>query len=195
MSKKNLLISNKQLKKDLGEAEMMLVDRNNLLKENIELKEILNRVGYKDLIVASVLVKPNISIYDSLIIDVGENLNIEIGDRVFAFGNIIIGEIEKVDSKTASVKLYSSTQEQTNVSVGLYNIPAVAVGRGGGDFEIKLPKELDIEEGDPVVVPSINSAVVGIVESVNTSPTDSFQTLLVKSKVNLFELGWVQIEI
>ena len=194
VSKKQLLISNRQLKKDILEAEMMLADRNNLLKENIELKEILGRVRAPgDLILATVLVKPNVSVYDSLIVDAGKNLDIKRGNKVFAFGNIVIGEVDKVESKMSKVRLYSSAQTQTNVSVGLYNIPAVAIGRGGGDFEIKLPKELNIEEGDPVTIPNINSFVIGSVVMISTSPTDSFQTLLVKSKINLFELRWVGI--
>jgi len=195
VSKKQLLVLNKQLQNKLIEAEAMLADRNNLLKENIELKEILGR-SYRseDLVLASVLAKPNVSVYDSLIVDAGENLNIEKGNKVFAFGNVIIGEVEKVENKTSIVNLYSSAQIQTNVFVGLYNIPAIAVGRGGGNFEVKLPKELDFEVGDPVIIPGIKSSFVGSINSIITSPTDSFQTLLVKSNINLFELRWVQIK-
>ncbi len=193
-SKKSLLVSVNQLKKEKKELELMLEDRNLLLKENLELKEILDRKEGRDLLLASVLAKPNISIYDSLVLDAGSNLGVKKGDRVFADGNILIGEIEEAQNKTSRTKLYSSADEKTDVYVGLNNVLAIAIGQGGGNFIIQLPKDLDIQVDDPVFVAGISSSSIGLVVEINTTPTDSFQTLLVKSNVNLFELGWVQVE-
>ncbi len=192
-TKKNLLIANKQLKEDIWKDKLMLADRNLLLKENIELKEMMGRLKKGDMILASVIAKPNVSVYDSLIVDAGKNLGIKKGDKVFASGNILIGEIAETDKKTSKVRIFSSPKEKTSVSVGLSNIDTIAVGRGGGNFEIKLPRGADVKIGDPVFMKGINAVVLGSVEEIISNPIDSFKTLLFKSPVNLFELQWVQI--
>lgn len=193
VSKKKLLLENEQLIQDINEAEMMLADRNLLLKENIELKEIMGRREDDNLILASVLSKPNNSLYDSFVIDAGKDFNLSIGDKVFAFGNILIGEISEVDGTTSKVKLYSSPGEQISVLVGLFNVEGTAVGRGAGNFEIILPRDTDIGLGEPVSIAGMRSSVLGSIEYVTENPIDSFKGFLFKSPVNLFELKWVQI--
>ncbi|MDD2934972.1 MAG: rod shape-determining protein MreC [Candidatus Pacebacteria bacterium] len=192
-TKEKLLSANEQLKKDLLEAEMMLADRNLLLKENLELKEFMGRLITDDMILASVLAKPNASLYDTAIIDVGNNLGIKVGDKIFVQGNILIGEIAEVSKNISKVKFYSSFKEQVSVMVGLYNIEATAVGRGAGNFEIKLPRDIDIKVDDPVFIAGTEARVLGNVAEIIFDPKDPFQLVLIKSPVNLFELKWVQI--
>ncbi|OGD66727.1 hypothetical protein A2442_01195 [Candidatus Campbellbacteria bacterium RIFOXYC2_FULL_35_25] len=194
VSKKTLIVSNEQLKKDINEAEAMLVGRNALVKENLELKEILGRVSNpENFILASVLSKPNSSLYDILVVDAGNNLNIKKGSKVFASGNILIGEVFEVSEKSSKVRLYSSSKERVGVNVGLFNISTDAFGRGAGNFEIKLPRDTDIELGDPITSLVSSLQIVGSVEEINTDPIDSFKTILFKSPINIFELKWVQI--
>lgn len=193
VSKKKLIIANEQLKKDIIEAEMMLADRNLLLKENLELKEIFGRRVVNDLLLASVLSGPSHSLYDSLVIDAGKNFDIQKENKLYAFGNILIGEVDSVDSKTSNIKLYSSPSEETEVLVGLFNVRGTAVGRGSGNFEIKLPRDVDVEIGDPVFIEGTNSSILGSVGEIIESPIDPFKILLLKSPVNLFELKWVQV--
>lgn len=194
LSKKKLLIANEQLKKDITEAELMLGDRKVLLKENVELKEILGRrSNLEKIVLASILAKPNRSLYDTLIVDAGENLNIKKGDKVFALGNILIGVVDEVDKKTSKIKLFSSQQEKIDVMVGFYNVNAVAIGKGGGNFEIKLPRDTEVDMGGIVTMTGLNSPVLGSIEEIISDPADPFKTLLFKSPVNMFELKWVQI--
>ncbi len=193
VSKKQLLLSNEQLRKDVSEAEMMLADRNLLLKENLELKEIMGRVRVDDFVLASVLSKPNVSEYDTLIVDAGRDLNIKEGDKVLVLGDILVGEVAEVDKKTSKIKLHSSSKEEVEVMVGLFNVSATAVGKGGGNFEIKIPRGVDVEVGDPVASYGLNAPVFGSVEEIISTPADSFKTLLFKSPVNFFEIKWVQI--
>lgn len=193
LTKGKLISTNEQLKKDLSEAEMMLVDRNLLLKENLELKEIMGRLVTNDMVLASVLAKPNASLYDTAIIDAGNNLGIKVGDKVFVSGNILVGEIADVSKNNSKVKFYSSFKEQVSVMVGLYNIEATAVGRGAGNFEIKLPRDTDIKVDDPIFIAGTESRVLGNVAEIIFDPKDPFQLILVKSPVNLFELKWVQV--
>jgi len=192
-SKKNLLIINKQLQENIEEDKLMLADRNLLLKENIELKELMGRLKENNMVLASVITKPNASVYDSLIVDAGKNLGIKKGDKVFVSGDILMGEIVKVNRKTSKVELYSSFGEKISVSVGLSNIDAIAIGRGGGNFEIKLPRGVDVKIGDPVFMKGINAVVLGSIEKIIFVLALLDFPLLFKSPINLFELQWVQI--
>ncbi len=192
-AKEKLLSANEQLEKDLSEAEMMLADRNLLLKENLELKDIMGRLATNNMILASVLAKPNASLYDTAIIDAGSNLGIKVGDKVFVLGNILVGEIAEASKNNSTVKFYSSFKEEVSVMVGLYNIEATAVGRGAGNFEIKLPRDIDIKVDDPIFIAGTEARVLGNVSEIIFDPKDPFQLVLIKSPVNLFELKWVQI--
>lgn len=193
-SKKELLVFNEELKKDLVEAELMLVDRGVLLKENLELKEILGRSGnIENTVLVAILAKPNRSLYDTLIVDAGKNLDIKKGDKVFALGNVLIGVVDEVDEKTSKVKLFSSQQEKIDVTLGFYNINVIAVGKGGGNFEIRLPRDTEVDVGEIVTMSGFNSPVLGSIEEIISDPVDPFKTLLFKSPVNMFELKWVQI--
>ncbi len=193
VSKENLIVSLQQAQKDKEDAELMLADRNLLLKENIELKDALGRVDKKDVVLASVLSKPNNSFYDSLLIDAGSEQGIKKDDKVFVSGDILIGFVSEVNKNSSKVVLYSSPKEESDVMVA-FNIEAKAVGRGGGNFEIILPRDTDVEVGDPVASFGFNALLLGSVESVDSNPIDSFKTILVKSPVNIFELKWIQVE-
>ena len=107
--------------------------------------------------------------------------------------NIVIGEIESVFSKTTKVLLYSFPNESLDVAVGFHKILGKAKGKGGGNFEVKFPREVLIEKGDVVVLPEMSLAVLGIVESISTIPEDPLQTILFRLPVNIFQLRWVQI--
>jgi len=194
VSKKKLLITKEQLEKDIFEAEMMLSDRNALLKENLELKHILGRVDNRDFILASVLSRPNKSTYDSLIIDLGIDSGIKNGSNVFAFGDIFIGKIDEVDKKTSRVKLFSSPKEKQEVMIGFNNIVAIATGKGAGNFEVEVPREAIVNIGDPVVAVGTNSSFFGSVEEIISEPINPFKTVLFKSAINIFELKWIQVE-
>jgi len=64
---------------------------------------------------------------------------------------------------------------------------------GGGNFEVKLPRGVDIREGDVISFPAINTQIVGVVEKIKVKAADPFQTILFKSPVNIYELRFVEI--
>jgi hypothetical protein len=79
------------------------------------------------------------------------------------------------------------------VVLGSSSISVEAIGIGGGNFNIFLPREVEVKENDVIVIPSITSNIFGIVEKVNFKETDSFQTVLFKSPVNISELSFVEV--
>jgi len=193
--KKQLLIENKILQEKNDKTNVLIANNSLLLKENVELKEILGRSkSPDDFVLASVLNSPNISEYDSLIIDAGKKTGIKKKDKVYAWGNILIGEVSEVSKKTSKIKLYSSSGEEIKVLIGLYNLKATALGKGAGNFQVKVPRGSYVRVGDSISSVGLNAPVFGFVEEIESDIRDSFKTIFFKSPINLFELKWVQIQ-
>jgi len=193
-SKNILLENNTNLRLDLNEKETMLSNYNSILAENIQMKEILGRkIEKTNMVISAILSKPNRSLYDTLIIDTGTKDSISEGKRVFAFGNIPIGRIVEVYSDSSKVILFSSPGEKTEVVVSK-DIFMQVIGRGGGNFEMNLVKDIVLERGMEVILPGIHPYVLGIVETVISDPREFFQKVLLVSPVNIQELKFVEIE-
>ena len=192
-SKQALIDENRRLKEDNDIASVKLLDRNLLFEENIELKALLGRDITEQTIFATVLTKPSRSLYDTIIIDAGENAGVGEGDRVLYGGTIVIGKVVEVLKQSSKILLLSSPGEEIDVVVGNNNIEAVAYGRGGGMFELKLPRDTEVKIGDVATIPGLITRVLGVVEYIDTKPSDPFKTILFKGPVNIFELKWVEV--
>lgn len=178
-----------------AELENSLISE--LLRENEELKSILGRTSSSTPILAYILKKPPFTAYDGLILDVGYDDGIDVGYKVYAVGDILLGEVTDTQSKTSKVKLYSSQGEKYDVSIndsaGEYTLTATALGRGGGTFEASLPRDIKVKEGDIITIPNLSPSVFGIVKEVIADPARTFSTVLFSQPVNIFEQKWVLI--
>lgn len=195
--KKDLESENQNLKSVLQANKSKLLDRNLLYKENIKLKELLGRkIQRKDSsVLAYVLTRPNQALYDTVVVDVGAKDGVKKGDNVLYGDNIIIGKIVSVFSNSSKVLLASSPGEKINIVVGDNNIPAVAYGRGGGNFEFKTPRDVKISIGDLVLVPGIKMQTLGVVGYIESKPSDPFKTIIFNGPVNIFQLKLVEVDI
>lgn len=192
-SKKELQDENQKLKDLLESARLKLLSKELLFKENKELKEILNRNIQREIILGTVLARPNQSLYDTLIIDIGYADSVERGDLVLVSGEVIIGKIIRVYKNSSVVELFSSSGKRNNVLIGDKHTSAIAKGRGGMNFSIELPRDVEIKEGDIVQAPDINMQVLGEVEFINKDVSSPFQTILFTSPVNIQQLRWVEV--
>lgn len=193
-SRADLIAENKKLRREIETLIARDKERVTLKKENAEMKELLGRrVKEPNGALAAVLSKPPVAPYDTLLIDSGDDDGVAIGDYVRAYGETVIGRVVAVSRSTARVKLFSSPGEKFEVIAGKANISAEAEGLGGGNFRIRLPRGVDVSEGDSVIIPLISQSAAGVVAVVRFTPNDSFQDVFFKSAVNLFELRWVEV--
>jgi len=193
-SKQSLIEENKNLLLQIESTKKNLLFFDLIKKENETLKDLFDRKRQSDnLILASVLVKPNISPYDTLIVDVGKNNGVSVGELVMADASVFIGKVVEVYDYSSKIILYSSPGEKTNVLIGPANILKEAEGVGDGNFRIEVPKEIGVKVGDSIIMPSISTNIFGVVEKVESKETDSFQTVLFKSPINIQELKFVEI--
>jgi cell shape-determining protein MreC len=192
-SKRILIKENEILQERLLilEPSAYLVDA--LKTENAELKALLTRRVAENSVLAAVLAKPSLSLYDTLIIDVGTTNGVSEGDEVIVYGNFVIGVISKVYAKSALVTLFSSQGNVSEVTLGDKHLLVKAHGRGGGNFETRLPRGIAVAVGDIVIIPNISTRIFSTVERVVASPADQFQTIFFKNPINISDIRWVEV--
>ncbi|ETB63621.1 MAG: hypothetical protein O210_OD1C00001G0075 [Parcubacteria bacterium RAAC4_OD1_1] len=195
-SKKIVFKENQILKKENEDLRISMLDYQILKKENEDLKELMNRKNISnDFVLANILSKPSQSPYDTIIIDIGDSFDIEVGDIVYANGDIPIGTIEKIESKLSLVSLFTNPGRKTEGIIENINSSVELLGRGGGNFEVSLPVELDIIEGTKILLPSLNPEVLAISVGVISKPNDPIKRIILNSPVNIQNLKWVEVKI
>lgn len=194
-SKYSLVKENASLRREIASRDSTALLLDNLRVENESLKARLGRSGQGRDVLGVVLSRPPISAYDTLIIDLGSSDGVGIGDRVYADGDILIGEVAETYSRQSKVALFSSPGRIVPIQLGRSGVQVQAVGRGAGNFSAKLPVEIGVEEGDPIILPQIRVHTFGVVEKVVVDSSDSLQTILFKAPVNINEIRFVEVDI
>lgn len=194
-TKSSLLKENEQLIQENSDLKILMVDYQILKDENEKLKELLGNINVKsDFILAGILVKPNQSPYDTLIIDVGQNNGVSVGSKVYVGGIVPVGEIKETYSKTSLVELYSNPNKITNGVIEGSNINIELIGRGGGNFEILVPIDLVIYNGTTITLPGIKSEIIAIAEEEISEPTDPIKKIILRSPINIQNQKWVEVK-
>lgn len=185
---KNLITENDSLKREL-------LDRNILFDENTKLKEMFGRKSSESkLVLGNILVKPNRSLYDTLVLDVGIRDGIKDGQKVFSSG-VTVGVVYETVDNNSKVKLYSTNGEKMDVVLSGSDIFMQATGRGGGNFEITVPTGIDVKSGSEIYLPGLMPSILGIVDSKISAPNDLFQKVIVRSTINFNHIKWVEIRV
>lgn len=188
-----------KLKEKIAELESKILLLEPLEKENQELKAIFSHPeDAKKYILGAIISRPPQSSYDVLIIDAGSDNGVKEGMTATAFSNILLGYVTDVFSKTSKVKLVSFPGEETNaiidsVSTGA-KISALAIGRGGGGMEIKIPSSVEVHSGDRIMTLGTYPLMLGIVERAEINLSDPFQKIFFRLPLNFQELKYVMIE-
>ena len=194
-SKQALVQENQTLKLKLDENLADMANYSALVDENNKFKDMLGRMTVpNNFVLSAILTKPTESPYDTLMIDAGTNEGVVVGKTVFAFGNIPIGKIDTVYPESSNVVLYSSPGEKTDVVLVGQDAFMQAVGRGGGNFDMILPRGFTLAVGTAVQLPGLNPYVLGTVENIPSDPRNAFQEALLISPVNVQELKFVEVQ-
>ena len=195
VSKSYLYEQNQKLQAQVDFNNARNSNYDSVVADNISIKEILNRKDLKvPMVLSAILNKPNQSIYDTLVIDAGAKEGIKTGDTVFALGNVPIGQVDIVYDNSSKVILFSNAGETTEGVVSGKNVFMQLIGRGGGNFEMIMPKDFTMQKGDQVVLPGINPYVLAIAQTIISDPRDPFNKMLLTSPVNIQELKFVEVE-
>jgi len=196
-SKLALVTENKNLREENNKLKNLLLAKNNVESDNLQLRAILGRVSSSTKpIVARVIFLPNFVPGNSLLIDLGKNNTTrrapKPGDWAVVDGTILVGRVVTVADTYSKIRLISAETDLA-VVIGDKNTPAVATGSGAGNFTVTLPKDTVIKIGDRVIAPLFNNYLIGIVGHIEKLASRPMQTILVRTPVNLWQLKWLEI--
>lgn len=193
-TKESIFNKNRDLMVENTNLNNAMLDYQVLKNENNQLKELLGRIPEeRNFILADILSKPSNSPYDTIIIDIGENLDIKEGSRVYANGIVPIGEVDKVYDATALVVLYSSPGRKTIGIIDELGSSIELIGRGGGNFEMTVPVDLQVDKGKAILLPGIQPEIIAITEDVISAPNDPVKKFILSAPINVQSLKWVQV--
>jgi cell shape-determining protein MreC len=165
-----------------------------LRAENDTLKAELNRPDRTHGTLATVLFPPGRSIYDTFVIDAGTDAGINVGARVFAFDSVALGTVTDVSPNRATVQLYSAQGHETPAFASGSNIALTLTGRGSGEYEIHMPRDVHFDQGQSIVLQSTQTRVLAVIQQITADPRDPFQVIRAKVPVNLQALKWVVVQ-
>lgn len=133
-------------------------------------------------------------------IDRGVRDGVEIGQAVVTDEGLLVGKVAALGERTAVVMLVSDVQSRVAAAVaGTDRLAGVVEGQGGGVARFTLiPQAVAVKRDDVIVtagteekVPS--NVVIGLVNDVQSQPTDPFKTASVEPLAPLDRLELVSV--
>jgi cell shape-determining protein MreC len=192
--KSTLITRNKLLTDKVESYEAQLIELQQLRDENDQLRKELSYLPVPDeTITAQILGKPSQSLMNSMVINAGTAQGVRVGQLVTVQHHLGLGTVASVSPKTAVVELFGGPQFSGDVLLVNKNITVPSTGKGLGNFEIHIPREVAVSDGDFLAFPGNPSVVIGVVKSIIFDPRDPFQTVLARAPVNIQELRFVQV--
>jgi cell shape-determining protein MreC len=193
-SKKDLIAEIEQLELEAEANRIALLGAEVARRENEQFREALGYVWEDESwLVAGILVRPPQTPYDILVLDVGSDDGVIRGQLVFASSGVVLGVVEEVFPRQAVVLLLSTPQVKTTVVLEKAGIGVTATGRGGGAYQLNVPREIDVVVGDLVVLPGRQTEIIGTVQDIIFDPRDPYQTVLVSAPTNFYQERFVYV--
>ena len=186
-TRKELIYENKLLREENEKLKLISLAYIPLEEENERLTGLLGSSLNleKDLLVGRVISNYVQSIYGSMIIDVGLDNGVDVGDRIYGQDSILIGEVMEVFDKESKVILYSSYGAEVYGFVSETGAEIKLDGAGVGSYEAFLPRDLDIQEGMTIEGKTRGSILATVVDVVS-DPRDPLQHVLFKTPINIY---------
>ena len=196
-SKEAVHAENKVLRERIEELELYAINNMVLKSENDELRALLGVESEQRFqgILARILSDGGVLPYGTISISRETQAPYVVGSYVYGANNVVIGRIDHVAGTSALVRLLSAPGEETKVVIGRDDrlTAAVLVGHGYGNFVLEIARDADIREDDPVVLLGEERSLVGFVGAIETVATDAFQTVRVRTPLNLDTIRFVRV--
>jgi cell shape-determining protein MreC len=190
----SLVAENENLKIELETLRNQYATVTATEMENAELHTLLGRASSTPGILAAVTMRPPMSAYDEIVIDIGSDRGIHNGDKVYAPGQVPIGTVKEVNGSTSKVLLFTSPGQEFDVLIGKSRSPAKVSSRGGGQFEAELPRGATVAEGDWVTFGTLGDKPLGVVSAVLVDDVDALMTAIIVPPVSVYNIRWVYVK-
>jgi len=185
------------LKERVHKLELYALNNIVLESENKELRKLFDNKNIKTRngILARVISQGGKFPYGTIIIAGEGDTSLTINSLVFVAKDIVIGSISVTNTKNSLVTLISAPNVETQVLIGTGDkiTRARLMGIGNGNMTTKIPRDIGIKIGDPVVLLAKETAIVGFVDNIEVKPTDAFQIVRVRTPINIGEIRFVRV--
>ena len=160
--------------------------------ENEELRALMGGASTTR-IVAGVIGRPPYTPYDTIVIDRGSDDGIVLHAPVFHAGGKAVGYIQSVFEHSSYIALFSSPHVEATVYIFGPDIFTTAYGEGGGIVRLSVPQGIVLEKGMPVVLPSLDSGVLGTISEIQSIKTEPEQHAYVTLSAPLQSMRLVSV--
>lgn len=191
-SKASLVDENIRLRKQNEALEEKLIDYSMIRTQNEELRGVLSMRTGRQAVGATVVLHVPQSPYDFYTLQLPDGHRVSVGN-VIVVGRTAIGKIVEVNGRYAKAELFSSPKVQTEVRLLKNGTPLTLLGRGGGNFSLSAPRDLDIANGDILTYSEDPEFALAVVRSVEETESDSFKQVRLLSPQNIFTQRYVEV--
>lgn len=182
-----------ELKNKIVELEAIAADKALLTEENNELRTLLEFKKLNENYAAGVVVSKSEGTPNGLLKAKVLSERVEVGSKVKR-NDLVIGEVVEKNDNLILISLYSYPGKSTKAFFGKEKIEVEARGLGGGVFEVFIPKAYPAKLQDALILPDISPNFLGSVQSVQSSPEETFQRILVGLPTNPESFTYLLIE-
>ena len=190
-SRASLAAENATLRGTLAQYQEDAAGYQVLKQENDSLRSMLHLAQTERGITAPVISSVISSPYGTFLVGAGTADSVAVGSLVVTEGGFVAGTVSETSARSSLVTELFAGGSSVNVLVA--GAPAEALGRGGGNARISLPRDVLVQNGDPVTAPSLGGRAVGVVGKVISDPGNALQTVYVILPVNLSALAYVYV--
>ena len=198
-TKQSLVLENANLQKRIRELELYALNNQIVVTENTQLRRLLG-VDSGDSIQAGILATVHsaggVVPFGVLLAKNETRASVAVGSIAYADDTIAIGRVVQSSGEgSVAVELFSAPSVETRVMLVDEERPVAftLVGNSLGNLVAQVARDADVREGDVLVLRSNPRAVVGVVGSVETTATEAFQTVRVRTPVNLSTLQYIRL--
>ena len=198
-----------QLESQLADSQAKLrslsvdyVQLHALDEENASLRKLagfLQTSGY-DHVSAQVIARSTDAREASVLIDRGSNDGLQIGMAVVAEDGIYVGKITSLQKHVSTVILVSDERSRVAASVvGQKGLAGLVEGEGNGVAKLTLvPQSVPLKGNDVIVTAGTEAEVpanlvVGLINHVDGTPTDAFNSASLQPMIELSSLNLVAV--
>lgn len=146
-----------------------------------------------DRIVAGVLLTPDTSPYDTMVIDKGADDGVVVDAPVFVDAEHVVGVVSAVSARQSLVQLVTTAGFESTVYIFGPDIYTTARGQGGGVLQVGVPQGIDLQVGNVVVTPALAGGSLGTITYTDSVPSQPEQYGYVVGPVALHEVFMVTV--
>lgn len=161
------------------------------------MRESLGLKNYPEISLISGRIISKDYISDSILINTGSKDGVKVGFPVAINNNILIGRVSEVYDNYSRVKLLSSKDNLTDVSIN--GVVALAKGKGSELISLEMfPHDKDLKEGDLVLTSSLGGnypagLVIGKVKNPKKIDSEPFQFSEIEKPYNIFSIDRLNV--